>query len=93
MRTIIDGPVTLEHLSTAELFGVEPTSYVTNGLSCPPFSPLSVDVQPVDLKLGTLGLQARNYSMCQSADALVCIGGNPHLVNVAQQYGLTIFEA
>lgn len=93
MRTIIDGPVTPEHLSTAELFGIAPTSFVTNGLSHPPVSDLRVDVHPVDAKLGTLGLQARNYSLCQNADALICIGRNDHLVQVAGQYGLTIFEA
>jgi hypothetical protein len=93
MRTILSGPVTADHLSTAELFGIEPTSFVTNGATAPPADTgLPTDVFPVDVKLATLGGSARDFTLCQNADALICIGGNPHLVNIARQYGLAVFE-
>ncbi len=95
MRVIISGPVTSDHLADAELMaGIVPTSFVTNGLSHPPRgNRLSVEImepcmmQPVE----TRG-QARNYSLVQNADALICVGENDHLVSRARNYDLLIYE-
>ena len=95
MRVIIHGPVTADHLADAELMaGITPTSFVTNGLSHPPRgSRLPVEVmepcmmQPVETRV-----QARNYSMVQNADALICVGENDHLVLRARDYDLLIYE-
>ena len=95
MRVILHGPVTAEHLADAELMaGITPTSFVTNGLSEPPRgSRLPVEVmepcmkQPVETRV-----QARNYSLVQNADALICVGENDHLVSLARNYDLLVYE-
>ena len=93
MRTIISGPVTDQDLDSADLIaGISPTSFVTNGLWEPPFSVLPVKVHPIEKKLGQFGEDARDYTLCQNADALIVAGDNPHLVRVARTYGLPVFE-
>ena len=95
MRVIISGPVTSDHLADAELMaGITPTSFVTNGLSHPPRgSRLPVEVmepcmmQPVETRV-----QARNYSLVQNADALICAEYNPGLVSLARHYDLLVYE-
>ena len=95
MRVILSGPVTADHLADAELMaGITPTSFVTNGLSHPPRGnrlPVAVMpicmMQPVETRV-----QARNYSLVQNADALICVGENDHLVLRARDYGLLIYE-
>lgn len=94
MRTIISGPVDDQTLDSADLIGgITPTSFVTNGLWEPPFSVLPEKVYPIEPKLGRLGEDARDYTLCQNADALIVAGENDHLVRVAQLYGLLVFEA
>ena len=96
MRTIISGPVDDDVLSSADLIGgITPTSYVTNGLWKTPGLPPNgwVDIHPIDSKLGrALGEPARDYTLCQHADAAIIVGGNEHLASVARQYGLTVYE-
>ena len=95
MRVILSGPVTSDHLADAELMaGVTPTSFVTNGLSHPPRgNRLPVEVmepcmkQPVETRV-----QARNYSLVQNADALICADNNPGLVLLARNYDLLVYE-
>lgn len=92
MRVIISGPVTEADLADAEFMaGIVPTSFVTNGLSKPPRS-LPTSVMPVDPMLPEAGERARNYSLAHNADALVCSGANPHLVNLAKHYKLLVWE-
>lgn len=95
MRTIISGLITAAVLADAELLaGIEPTSFVTNGQCSPPAdSGLPTDALPICKKLASLGELARDYTLCQHADACIVVGGNDHLVRVAQQYGLPVFEA
>jgi len=94
MRTIISGAIDDQALDQADLIGgITPTCFVTNGLWEPPFSVLPEKVYPVEIKLGRLGETARNYTLCQNADALILADDNPHLLRVAQQYGLVVFEA
>lgn len=93
MRTIISGPVTDDTLATAEMFGIEPTSYVTDGHSTPPFSTLSTTVYPRCKKLpGDTGKLARDYTLVQNADALVLAGEDDHLLAVAHTYGLAVYQ-
>lgn len=94
MRTIISGPVTPEHLTLADLMaGISATSLVTNGAPNPSASlGLPVECHPIDQRLGELGPMARDYTLCLNADALVVVGHNPHLVGIARQYNLPIFE-
>lgn len=94
MRTIISGPVTADHLADAELMaGITPTSFVTNGRQVPDADlGLPVACYPICQRLGMLGEAARDYTLCQNADALVVAGGNEHLVAVAHQYHLPVFE-
>lgn len=94
MKTIISGPVRQRHLDDAEfLVGITPTSFMTNGDSVPPVSQLPVEVDPPCPKLpGELGEHQRNWTMCNTADALVLVGHNPHLLNAARRMGLTIYE-
>lgn len=93
MRTIISGFVNEDDIANADLLaGIVPTSYVTNGRSDPPLSILPVATYPVDVKLGHFGEDARDYTLCQNADALIVAGSNDHLVRIAQQYGLPVFE-
>lgn len=92
MRTIICGKVTESTLESAALFGVEPTSYVTNGLSVPPASQRPVDVHPICKALGAAGKDARDYTLVQNADALILVGRDEHLHHLAVQYGLAIYQ-
>lgn len=93
MRTIISGRVTPAHLESAALFGVEPTSYVTNGESTPPVSKLPVDVYPLTDKLEVgAARRQRNYTLVQNADALILVGRDDHLAALAQRYGLVVFQ-
>lgn len=94
MRTIISGLVNDDDIDSADLIGgIVPTSYVTNGESSPPLTVLPETVYPIEPRLGILGEAARDYTLCQNADALIVAGNNPHLVRVARQYGLPVFEA
>lgn len=91
MRTVISGRVTPDVLDRADLIsGIEPTSYVTNGAPVP--AGLPVETHPICKKLGDAGEQARNYTLCQNADALICVGHNPHLVGIATMYGLPVHQ-
>lgn len=95
MRTIISGPVTQEHLDDADLLAdIVPTSFVTNGLSHPPKnSGLPTEVIPICMKQPEYSrVQARDYSLVQAADALICVGDNPHLVELARSYDLPVYE-
>lgn len=94
MRTIISGPVTADTLADAEMFaGIDPTSFVTNGqASAPADCGKATDVFPICQRLGKLGEAARDYTLCQNADACIVVGGNDHLVRIATQYGLPVFE-
>lgn len=86
MRCIISGRVTADVLERADLIaGIVPTRYVTNGATR---TDLPTDVYPIDPKLGEAGEIARDYTLCQNADALIVVGRNPHLVGVAAMYGL-----
>lgn len=94
MRTIISGPVTDDDIDSADLIaGITPTSYVTNGESSPPLTVLPEKVFPIDKKLSVFGEDARDYTLCQNADALIVSGYNPHLVQVARRYGLPVYQA
>ena len=95
MRVIISGPVTADHLADAELMaGIVPTSFVTNGLSHPPRgSRLSVEImEPCMKQPAETRVRAREYSMVQNADALICVGENVHLVSLARNYDLLVYE-
>jgi hypothetical protein len=94
MRTILSGRVTPELIAMADLFGITPTSFVTNGRSAAPAGlDLPVAVFPVDPKLGILGPEARDYTLCQNADALIAADGDQHLIDVALQYLLPVYGA
>ena len=95
MRVILSGPVTSDHLVDAELMaGITPTSFVTNGLSHPPRgSRLPVEVmEPCMKQPAETRIRAREYSMVQNADALICVGENVHLVSLARNYDLLVYE-
>ena len=95
MRTIISGPVTQEHLDDADLLAdIVPTSFVTNGLSTPPaHTGLTTEVLPICMKQPEHSrVQARDYSLVQNADALICVGENEHLVELARSYDLPVYE-
>jgi hypothetical protein len=95
MRVILHGPVTADHLADAELMaGITPTSFVTNGLSHPPRgSRLPVEVMPICMKQpAETRIRAREYSMVQAADALICADYNPGLVLLARNYDLLVYE-
>lgn len=94
MRVIISGPVTADHLADAELLaGITPTSFLTNGLSHPPAGRLPVEVLPIcQLQPEDSRERARNYTLVQAADALVCVGENDHLVSLARNYDLLVYE-
>ena len=95
MRVILHGPVTVEHLADAELMaGITPTSFVTNGLSHPPRgSSLPVEVmEPCMKQPAETRIRAREYSMVQAADALICAADNPGLVSLARHYDLLVYE-
>lgn len=94
MRTIISGLVTDEHLQDADLLAdITPTSFVTNGLSEPPVCSLTTEVYPVCTMRDHAGaIIARDYTLIANADALVCVGYNPHLVDLARTYDLPVYE-
>lgn len=94
MRVILSGPVTQDHLDDADLLAdIAPTSFVTNGLSTPPACGLPVEVWPVcPMQPEATRVIARDYTLCQNADALVCVGDNPHLVELARSYDLPVYE-
>ncbi len=95
MRTIISGPVTQQHLDDAELMaGITPTSYVTDGLSHPPRgSSLSVEVHPIcPMQPKETRERAREYTLVQNADALICADHKPGLVSLAHHYDLLVYE-
>ena len=95
MLVLLSGPVTADHLADAELMvGITPTSFVTNGLSEPPRgNRLPVEVMPICMMQPVeTRVQARNYSMVQNADALICVGENVHLVSLARNYDLLVYE-
>jgi hypothetical protein len=92
VRTIIAGRVTEETLRAAEMFGIEPTSFVTNGTSLPPASQRETLVIPIDNALGAAGKDARDYTLAQNADALVLKGQDDHLFRIAAQYGLAVYQ-
>ena len=92
---ILHGPVTADHLADAELMaGIVPTSFVTNGLSHPPRgNRLSVEImEPCMKQPAETRVRAREYSMVQNADALICVGENVHLVSLARNYDLLVYE-
>lgn len=95
MRVILHGPVTADHLADAELMaGITPTSFVTNGLSHPPRgSNLPVEVMvPCMKQPAETRIRAREYSMVQAADALICADYNPGLVSLARDHDLLVYE-
>ena len=95
MRVIISGPVTADHLADAELLvGITPTSYVTNGLTDPPRgNRLPVETYPVcPMQPEETRVRARNFTLAQNADALICVGENDHLVSLARTYDLLVSE-
>ena len=87
MQVILYGPVTADHLADAELMvGITPTSFVTNGLSHTPRGS-RLPMQPVETRE-----RARNFTLAQNADALICVGENAHLVSLARNYDLLVYE-
>ncbi len=95
MKTVIYGPVEQHHLDDAEFIaGITPTLFLTNGYYMPPASAVPVHVDPPSPMLpGELGEKQRDYSLLLQADALICVGGNPHLVRIANGYKLPVYEA
>ena len=94
MRVIISGPVTEDDLADAEMLAdIRPSSFVTNGTSTPPLSMLPVDVFPVCTMRGHGAEDARDYTLCHNADALVSRDGSRHLLMLAERYGLLVFDA
>lgn len=94
MKTILSGRVTMADIEDADfLAGIVPTSFITNGLSNPPAaSKLPVEVFPVcQMQPVETAELARDYTLCQAADALICVGENDHLVNLARKYGLPVY--
>ena len=97
MRTIISGRVTAEHIADAELLaGIVPTSFVTNGESSPPVEvgkTTLTEVFPIcDKQPEHSRERARNYTLVHNADALICAGKNDHLVGLARDYDLVVYE-
>lgn len=94
MRTIIHGPVTQDHLDDADLLAdITPTSFVTNGLSTSPACGLYTEVWPIcPMQPKETSTLARDYTLVQNADALICVGHNPHLVDLARSYALAVYE-
>lgn len=91
MRTIIHGRVTPDTLANADLIaGITPTSMVTMGAK--PDLDLPLTVFPPCDKLGEMAVPARDYTLVQNADAAIVVGRNPHLVQVARQYGLPVYQ-
>ena len=95
MRVVLSGPVTADHLADAELMaGITPTIYVTNGLTAPPRgNRLPVETYPIcPMQPVETRVQARNFTLAQNADALICVGDNDHLVSLARNYDLLVYE-
>lgn len=94
MKTIIYGKVTPDHLADAELFaGITPTSFVTNGNHTPPVSNMETEVIPqCPMVHGEPGEKQNHWRMVSSAEALVLVGRNDHLLSVAQRMDLLIHE-
>lgn len=95
MKTVVSGRITQRHLDDANfLAGIEPTSFVHNGSALIDFNILETEVDPPSPMLPDgLGEAQRNYTMCLSAEALICVGENPHLVGIAKKYNLKVYEA
>lgn len=94
MKTAIYGPVTEQHLADASLFaGIEPTEFVTDARSVPPFSQRATLAIPVDPKVGgEAGLRQQHWRMVIRADALICVGENEHLCHAATRHGLLVYQ-
>lgn len=89
MRVIIEGKVTKAMI---EASGFKATSYITNGLSTPPFSNVPTEVFPPCQKQPDYSrVLATHYAMANRAQALVMAGHNDHLHHLAKQYGLHIY--
>lgn len=100
MRVIVAGPVEYEDIQDAELLaGIVTTQLVSNGVEHLPELELFIDLKPplvfpLDPKLhGMYGEMSRNYTLVQNADALITKGKNKHLVKLAHQYKLLVYEA
>jgi len=93
MRVILWGKVDQRHLDDADLLaGITPTSYVTNG-QWMGWSDLPVDVFPIcDKQPETTRERANHYTLVHNADALICVGKNDHLVELAKRYELPVYE-
>lgn len=94
MRTIIFGNVTADHLADAELFsGITPTAFITNGSSKPPAANLPTEVIPPCPKIpGEPGEKQNHWRMVLSAEALILVGRNDHLIEVANRCDLLVYE-
>lgn len=94
MRVILSGPVTKAHLNDAALLaGIVPTSFLSNGMREPPSGTgLPTVVMQPDRKLGEAAERARDYTLVQHAEALVCVGHNEHLTDLAELYGLAVYR-
>ncbi len=96
MRTIISGRVTASDIEDAVLMaGITATSFVVNGEGPQPPAEcgLPVDVHPICKMRDAEGaVLARDYTLCQNADALIVKGRNDHLVELARKYDLPVYE-
>ena len=94
MRTIIFGNVTADHLADAELFsGITPTAFITNGSSKPPAVNLPTEVIPqCPMVHGEPGEKQNHWRMAMYAEALILVGRNDHLLEVATRCELLIYE-
>lgn len=95
MKTIISGRVTPAVLERAELIaGIVPTSFITNGESAAPGETgLWVEEYPIcKMQPHETAELARDYTLCQQGEALIVVGSNPHLVGIAEKYGLPVYE-
>ena len=73
--------------------GIIPTSFVTNGLNTPPVSQLETEVFPIcQMRDRDGAIIARNYTLCHNADAVIVRGSDEHLVRLALQYGLPVYQ-
>lgn len=93
MRTIISGPVTANDLEDAEIFGIEPTSFLSDGSEPPPKGVfIDTKVYKADPMLpGEPGVLRRDWVMCLDAEAIIIVGDNWHLKQCAKQAGLPLF--
>lgn len=100
MRVILSGPVEWEDIEAADMFaGIVPTQLVSNGKEPLPDLDLFIELKPpmlfpLDPKIkGLFGELSRDYTLVQNADALIVKGRNKHLVKLAHQYNLLVYEA